>query len=147
MDKEELKREANKLYEDWYAHKLGAISIIDVICKIAEPREKRIEELEKETEKLKIQNTNANLKGLEMQVAEDSHRDRAKKAYSQLRKANELLKKWVDLFGYKANFLTEQTKQLLRDCDIDRAIQCANEGLDFDKIAEEIEQDLKDSKI
>lgn len=46
MTKEELEREAEELYEDWYAHKLGAISIIDVICKMAEPREKRIEELE-----------------------------------------------------------------------------------------------------
>ena len=46
MTKEELEKEAEELYEDWYAHKLGAISIIGVICKMAEPREKRITELE-----------------------------------------------------------------------------------------------------
>ena len=43
MTKEELEKEAEELYEDWYAHKLGAISIIDVICKMAEPRERQIE--------------------------------------------------------------------------------------------------------
>ena len=53
MTKEELKHEAEELYKNWYAHKLGAISIIDVICKMAEPREKRIAELEKERDKYK----------------------------------------------------------------------------------------------
>ena len=53
MTKEELKKEAEELYEDWYAHKLGAISIVDVICKMAEPREKRIAELEAQIEKMK----------------------------------------------------------------------------------------------
>ena len=53
MTKEELEKEAEELYEDWYAHKLGAISIIGVICKMAEPREKRIAELEKERDKYK----------------------------------------------------------------------------------------------
>ena len=43
MTKEKLKKEAEQLYENWYAHKLGAISIIDVICKMAEPREKQIQ--------------------------------------------------------------------------------------------------------
>ena len=53
MTKEELEKEAEELYEDWYAHKLGAISIIGVICKMAEPREKRIAELEKENAELR----------------------------------------------------------------------------------------------
>lgn len=48
MIKEELKQEAEELYKDWYAHKLGAISITDVICKMAEPREKQIAELKKQ---------------------------------------------------------------------------------------------------
>lgn len=47
MVKKELEQEAEELYNDWYAHKLGAISIIDVICKMAEPRERKIAEATK----------------------------------------------------------------------------------------------------
>lgn len=47
MDSKQLKQEAEELYNDWYAHKLGAISIIDVICKMAEPRERKIAEAKK----------------------------------------------------------------------------------------------------
>jgi len=36
----------------------------------------------------------------------------------------------------------KEAKQFLKECDIYEAIQQANEDLDFDKIADEIEQDL-----
>ena len=36
-------------------------------------------------------------------------------------------------------------EKFLKNCDIDNAIQQANKELDFDKIADEMEQDLKDS--
>ena len=39
-----------------------------------------------------------------------------------------------------------EAEDFLKDCDIDNAIQQANKGLDFDKIADEMEQDLKDSE-
>ena len=41
----------------------------------------------------------------------------------------------------------ERAEQFLKDCDIDDAIQQANKGLDFNKIADEMEQDLKDSEV
>ena len=41
----------------------------------------------------------------------------------------------------------KEAEQFLRDTDIDNAIQQANEGLDLDKIADEMEQDLKDSEV
>ena len=70
----------------------------------------------------------------------------------QLTKAKDLLAKWVELFkpkleGYPITPIQEQTEQFLKDCDIDNAIQQANKGLDFDKIADEMEQDLKDSEV
>lgn len=43
--------------------------------------------------------------------------------------------------------LFHKVEQFLRDSDIDGAIQQANEGLNFDKIADEMEQDLKDSEV
>lgn len=41
----------------------------------------------------------------------------------------------------------ERAEQFLRDCDIDEAIQQTNEVLDFDKIADEMKQDLKESEV
>lgn len=49
----------------------------------------------KENAELKKQNTNANLKGLEMQIAKDSHRDRARKAHNQLTKAKDIIKDYM----------------------------------------------------
>ena len=43
--------------------------------------------------------------------------------------------------------LYHKAEQFLRETDIDNAIQQANKGLDFDKIADEMEQDLKDSEV
>ena len=37
-----------------------------------------------------------------------------------------------------------RAEQFLRETDIDDAIQKANEGLDLDKIADEVEQDIKE---
>ena len=41
----------------------------------------------------------------------------------------------------------KQAEQFLRETDIDNAIQKANEGLNLDKIAEEVEQDIKEQKV
>jgi CO dehydrogenase/acetyl-CoA synthase alpha subunit len=46
-----------------------------------------------------------------------------------------------ELAEYKEVFGSCETCK--RTCDIDNAIQQANKGLDLDKIADEIEQDLK----
>jgi RNA processing factor Prp31 len=46
-----------------------------------------------------------------------------------------------------AEKVKDKAEQFLKDCDIDNAIQQANKGLDFDKIADEMEQDLKDSEV
>ena len=40
----------------------------------------------------------------------------------------------------------DEAERFLKDCDIDEAIRQSNEGLDFDKIADEMEQDLKESE-
>ncbi len=71
----------------------------------------------------------------------------------QLTKAKEIikdLKAHLDLSDCVNNDyrlqLLKRAEQFLKDCDIDNAIQQANEGLDFDKIADEMEQDLKDSE-
>lgn len=39
----------------------------------------------------------------------------------------------------------DKAEQFLREIDIDNAIQKANEGLDLDKIADEVEQDLNEN--
>lgn len=69
--------------------------------------------------------------------------------YDQLTKAKGIIKNlmytpdeciaWYDL--------CDKAKQFLRETDIDNAIQKANEGLDLDKIADEVEQDIKKQKV
>ena len=41
----------------------------------------------------------------------------------------------------------KQAEQFLRETDIDNAIQKANEGLNLDKIAEEVKQDIKEQNV
>jgi hypothetical protein len=50
-----------------------------------------------------------------------------------------------ELAEYKEVFGSCETCK--RTCDIDNAIQQANKGLDLDKIADEMKQDLKDSEV
>ena len=51
----------------------------------------------------------------------------------------------IDLVGCRE--VNKEAEQFLRETDIDNAIQQTNESLDFDKIADEMEQDLKDSEV
>jgi len=139
MTKEELEKEAEELYEDWYAHKLGAISIIGVICKMAESRENRIVELEKENAELKEKYVK---KITDCDIC-DTY------CNSQLIKAKEIIKSFITLLTKSRTALDTKTcltkaEQFLRETDIDNAIQKANEGLNLDKIAEKIEQDIKE---
>lgn len=67
----------------------------------------------------------------------------------KLTKAKEIIKKYLAIgVGGKItqNYLdvTKEAEQFLREIDIDNAIQKANEGLNLNKIAEEIEQDIKE---
>lgn len=67
--------------------------------------------------------------------------------YKELQRAVEIIKKYLAIgVGGKItqNYLdvTKEAEQFLRDMDIDSAIQQANEGLNLDKIADEIKQDL-----
>lgn len=68
-----------------------------------------------------------------------------------LTKAKELIKRLMhelvvsDRPYDEVDLLVKDVEQFLREIDIDNAIQKANEGLDLDKIAGEIEQDLNES--
>ncbi len=70
----------------------------------------------------------------------------------QLTEAKELLAKWVELYKPKLKDFSKppiqvDTEQFLRETDIDNAIKQVNEDMDFNKIADEMEQDLKDSEV
>ena len=80
------------------------------------------------------------------------------KKNDQLTKAKELLERLLitscnsDVLNLLPNCsevlrVRVEAEQFLRETDIDNAIQQANKGLDFDKIADEMEQDLKDSEV
>ena len=71
----------------------------------------KIADLEKKNTELKIQNTNAILKGLEMQVAKDSHRDRANKIQDQLTKAKKIIKKCMEVIEIADFEYTKEYKQ------------------------------------
>lgn len=53
---------------------------------------------------------------------------------------------WVQE-GDKDYCYIADAEQFLRETDIDNAIQKANEGLDLDKIVDEVEQDIKEQKV
>ena len=68
-------------------------------------------------------------------------------------KAKELLRDflsvaidYIDKEDKNYSFIVE-AEQFLQETDIDNAIQQANESLDFDKIADEMKQDLKESEV
>ena len=69
---------------------------------------------------------------------------------NQLTKAREIIRKYYKYnpsCEYFYEDIDKEAEQFIKDSDIDGAIQQANEGLDFDKIADEMEQDLKDSEV
>lgn len=70
----------------------------------------------------------------------------------QLEQAKEIIKEWlrwanddVESSGFQE--IVNKAEQFLREIDITNAIQKANEGLNLDKIADEVEQDLKGEDI
>ena len=99
--------------------------------------EKRIAEFED-----KLANVDYQLEGRDLEIAD------LEKENAELK---ELIKNiirvtWGEGWNYSLDWKVK-AEQFLKDCDIDNAIQQANKGLDFDKIADEMEQDLKDSEI
>ena len=70
-------------------------------------------------------------------------------ASEKLSKAKELLNACIIKARGNVNpswtELISDIEQFLREIDIDNAIQKANEGLNLDKIAEEVEDDLRES--
>ena len=146
MTKEELATERNEVREilEGFSEELSQSNLDKlsrVFC-VINGDEKRIAELEKENAELKKQ--------LEMSnKVYNDNLDYSHHIEEQLTKAKDLLAKWVELFkpkleGYPITPIQEQTEQFLREIDIDNAIQKANEGLNLNKIAEEIEQDIKE---
>lgn len=89
-------------------------------CLLYDIASKRIEELEKENAEQK----------------------------DQLTKAKELLERLVTvckIVPLGTNYdVVKKAEQFLQEIDISNAIQKANEGLNLDKIAEEVENDLKE---
>lgn len=96
----ELEKEAEEYIKKNYVLYSISGNDIDLMTQAylasAEPREKRIEELEKENKTLRIHQTNAVLEGLEMEVLKNSHRDRANNLQDQLTKAKEIIRKLIE---------------------------------------------------
>ena len=104
--------------------------------------------LEKENTRLKLE-----LEALDGQIPWKDIKDKSE-VLGKLTKAKELLNEFLDFEsscierGIKiSDKIRAEAEQFLKDCDIDNAIQQANKGLDFDKIADEMKQDLKDSEV
>lgn len=77
-------------------------------------------------------------------------KNRIAAATEKLTKAKELFNEFLRLHYnpiVDESTLFHKVEQFLRDSDIDGAIQQANKGLNFDRIADEMEQDLKDSEV
>lgn len=108
---------------------------------------KGTKEFEKENVKLKEQN----LKDCEaFNKTMKEIKEQWKKEHSQFIEAKELLNEFLRLHYnpiVDERTLFHKVEQFLRDSDIDGAIQQANEGLNFDRIADEMEQDLKDNEV
>ncbi len=123
--------------------------------------ENRCEALEKENAELKEVIDNDVDKKIYVQLAKKAELADIQK--DQLTNAKEIIKRLLatprsiygrdedgeitSFFNSDYEELKKQAEQFLKDCDIDNAIQQANKGLDFDKIADEMEQDLKDSEV
>ena len=75
--------------------------------------------------------------------------EKESKQEEQLAQAIKIIKGFLDFENEKTIHIKDTIKQaehFLRNCDIDNAIQQADKGLDLDKIADEVEQDLKGQK-
>ena len=167
MSKEELEKEAE---ENSFRYTLDKPWVCEVERKQimahfekgylagAEPREKRIADLEETIANLKEQvqsqveatieldKENAELK------SEKGCETCTKFDEVKLTKATALLKKFIETsnpiyFEEDRQKVKVEAEQFLRETDIDNAIQKANEGLDLGKIAEEVEQDIKEQKV
>ena len=124
----------------------------EIICK-------EIVELEQENNNLLdvINNQDVKIADLEWQLQEvakdnDYYQAENKRLEEQLEQAKEIIKEWlrwanddVESSGFQE--IVNKAEQFLREIDITNAIQKANEGLDLDKIADEVEQDIKEQKV
>ena len=112
----------------------------EIICK-------NLAELEKENAELKSKNC---WKTCEYAESKSQWISQHIQDVEQLTKAKELFNEFLRLH-YRPIVdeftLFHKVEQFLRDSDIDGAIQQANEGLNFDRIADEMEQDLKDREV
>lgn len=156
---------SNKFYDDvdFKASKEGYLAG-------AKPREKRIKELE---QKIKIETELSKRLGVayreyeQLTKEQDEHIVDLEKENAELKsekgcesctkfnevkltKAKEVIKSSIVLLTKSRTALDTKTylmkaEQFLRETDIDDTIQKANEGLNLDKIADEIEQDLNES--
>ena len=89
----------------------------------------------RENAELRIQNTNANLKGLEVEVAKNSHRDRANKTQDQLTKAKEIIKYLVNAYPIITKETLEKAKQFLKGENIIlEDAQAGNSPFDADEV-------------
>ena len=124
--------------------------LVDTVLSFAELLNKNIEMLENENAELKeLLNCNncSELSEEECEVcAEYSHFKCKRK--EQIAKVKELLNACI--FKARGNVnpswseLITEIEQFLREIDIGNTIQKANEGLNLDKIADEVEQDIKE---
>ena len=119
----------------------------------------KIKELEQENNNLLdvINNQDVKIADLEWQLQEvakdnDYYQAENKRLEEQLEQAKEIIKEWlrwanddVESSGFQE--IVNKAEQFLREIDITNAIQKANEGLDLDKIADEVEQDIKEQKV
>lgn len=151
MTKEDLE----KLYMDVYDN---GIPDYDYREKFKRYVNNRFESLEKENAQLKEANQTLATMNESMWVELEMKRAESQGIVNrlhQLVKAKEILTKILNRLPsfqaksfddlYLMNALS-QAEQFLRDTDIDNAIQHANQGLDFDRIADEMKQDLKENE-
>ena len=94
----------------------------------------------------KLEKENAELKNRNQELLESC--EGATMMYKDLQKAKELLKRFIGLENCTLDYDDiKEAEQFLQETDIDNAIQQSNESLDFDKIADEMKQDLKESEV
>lgn len=115
MAKKELEREAEEWIKD-HSGLIGSYTFVkydyDSMQKSylagAEPREKRIAELEAQLESERDLSAIAYMQGAEKQKKKDEE---------QLTKAKELLKQWLSLCGFKVEKLSKDTEQFLSEVE------------------------------
>ena len=129
MTKEELKQEAQEYAKPW-KNSLVYVSVKDSYLAGAEPREKRIEELEKENAELKAENQKWKDEWQEqVQKANDEGYARTLQTI-QLNKAKEIISEWEDSFcrgtdyiylGNKGKELRSKSQKFLNS-EVDNAL-------------------------